>query len=312
MAEIVGALALSHSPFWNLDLPAAGPGHEFATHVHGLKQHVAQMAPDALVILGPDHFRNFFYDVMPAFCIGAGEVMSFGDYGRKAGPIPGSTALGQTIHQGLSARGFDPALSYRMGIDHGISQPYELFYPDGRVPLVPIMLNCNAAPRPSLQRCLEFGRALGESLRASTFAGRILLVASGGMSHWVQAMSIEAANLSAAQREYIIGGRNIAQEYSAARDAGLAARIEQGVAGRVNEEWDRWVLSQFAAGDATALCAVADEELEATAGNGAHELRAWLALLGAWGAPLHTLVYEPVPSWVTGMGCVVSHLDAPK
>ena len=25
---------------------------------------------DAIVVFGPDHFRNFFYDVLPQFCIG--------------------------------------------------------------------------------------------------------------------------------------------------------------------------------------------------------------------------------------------------
>jgi hypothetical protein len=45
-----------------------------------------------------------------------------------------------------------------------------------------------------------------------------------------------------------------------------------------------------------------DDELE-LAGNGAHEIRSWLAIAGAV-APAHgqTLAYEPIYPWITGMG----------
>jgi hypothetical protein len=45
-----------------------------------------------------------------------------------------------------------------------------------------------------------------------------------------------------------------------------------------------------------------DSELE-LAGNGAHEIRSWLAVAGAL-APARgqTLAYEPIYPWITGMG----------
>ena len=70
MAQIQGFIAISHSPFWNMAEDVDGAGAEFAHAAYRARALVAEHAPDALVVFGPDHFRNFFYDVMPAFCIG--------------------------------------------------------------------------------------------------------------------------------------------------------------------------------------------------------------------------------------------------
>jgi len=306
MANIVGAVALSHSPFWDLSLPPPGPGHAFVTGLAGLRERVAALRPDAVVVFGPDHFRNFFYDVLPAFCIGVERIFGFGDYGMPRGALPAASALGKAIHRGVSSLGFDPAISYRMGVDHGIVQPYEVFFSGADLPMVPIMINANGAPRPGFARCHDFGRAVGETIRDDGTDARVLLLASGGMSHWVAQMSADHPDLTSEMRDYVIGGRERAAKNSAARDASLLARAKKGVDGRVNAKWDRWVLSAFHAGDAVALTALSDEAVEEAGGNGAHELRAWVAVLGAWAKPLPTIVYEPVTSWVTGMGCVAA------
>ena len=47
------------------------------------------------------------------------------------------------------------------------------------------MLNTAAPPLPSLRRCVALGRALGDALRAAPYDGRVLVVASGGLSHWL-------------------------------------------------------------------------------------------------------------------------------
>ncbi len=45
-----------------------------------------------------------------------------------------------------------------------------------------------------------------------------------------------------------------------------------------------------------------DEEIE-LAGNGAHEIRSWIAAAGTV-APARgrTMAYEPIDPWITGMG----------
>jgi hypothetical protein len=72
--------------------------------------------------------------------------------------------------------------------------------------------------------------------------------------------------------------------------------------GDIDEEFDRWFLDVLERGDMDAVLDLPDSELE-LAGNGAHEIRSWLAVAGAL-APARgvTMSYEPIYPWITGMG----------
>jgi 2,3-dihydroxyphenylpropionate 1,2-dioxygenase len=304
MAQIQGFVAMSHSPFWNMAEDVDGTGANFAHAAYRARALVKKQAPDALVIFGPDHFRNFFYDVMPSFCIGFETVEGFGDYGTPKGPLPVAKTLGRHIYNSVIAAGFDPAYSLKMGIDHGISQPYAILDAARTTPFVPIMINAAGAPRPSLRRCFEFGKAVGEAIRKAAGDARILIAASGGLSHWVKPVSADDPRTDAETLDYVVNGRPRAEPYSAARDASVQQRAKQGVDGNVNADWDQWFINTLIAGDFEPILAINDQKLEETAGNGAHELRTWIAAASAWGGPIEQLAYEPVRRWVSGMGCV--------
>jgi len=189
-------------------------------------------------------------------------------------------------------------------VDHGISQPYSVL--DGaRTPMVAVMVNGGGAPRPALSRCFAFGRAVGAAIRAWDAAGRVAILASGGLSHWVRPVSADDPDITADTLRHVIHGRATVESYSASRDAGVAQRRREGATGRVSPDWDRDFLAALAAGELDRIFAQSDAAIEAAAGNGAHEVRAWLAAAGAWNGPVHVLAYEPVPTWVTGMGCAV-------
>jgi 2,3-dihydroxyphenylpropionate 1,2-dioxygenase len=179
MAQVQGFVAMSHSPFWDMAEDVGGTGADFARAAYSARALVRKHAPDAMVIFGPDHFRNFFYDVMPAFCIGFEAVDGFGDYGTPKGPLPVAKTLGRRIYESVVEAGFDPAYSLKMGIDHGISQPYAVLDADRTIPIVPIMINAGGAPRPSLRRCFEFGKAVGQAIRNAPGDARVMIAASG-------------------------------------------------------------------------------------------------------------------------------------
>lgn len=305
MAKIIGCVAFSHSPFWDMSFNIVGPGEEFVRGVDHARQIVRELKPDAYVVFGPDHFRNFFYDVLPPFCIGVNEVEGIGDYGLPKGPLSSAAGLGPHIYDYVLDHGFDPALSMRMGVDHGIAQPYVALDGQQRSPLVPIMLNCSGAPRPSFKRCHDFGVTVGDAVRAAPGGQRVLIVASGGLSHWIQPVSLDNPKTSAETRDYVVNGRARSAEYTVMRNASLQERKKSNVTGPVNAEWDRWFLDALTSGDLSEVFDITDAEMEEKAGNGAHELRAWIAAAGAWNSPLRTVSYEAVPSWVTGMGCVL-------
>ncbi|MGD9768456.1 MAG: hypothetical protein AB7U62_12510 [Pseudolabrys sp.] len=309
MARIEGFVAMSHSPFWDTNAPVSGPGETFVRGVAEARAAVARIKPDAVVIFGPDHFRNFFYDVLPPFCIGLESVVGFGDYGTPKGELPLDRALARAIQVGVTEAGFDPAVSLKMGIDHGLSQAYAVLEPSLKTPMVPIMVNASGSPRPTMRRCHAFGKAVGDAIRAMPDNKRVLILASGGLSHWIRPVSEEDPATTAETRDYVINGRERVVEYSAARDASLQERIKQGVDGRVNAEWDRWFLDTLSSGDLSSILALTDDVLQENAGNGSHELRAWVAAMGAWGGPVAPIAYEPVRSWVTGMGCLGGFAD---
>ncbi|WP_458732893.1 DODA-type extradiol aromatic ring-opening family dioxygenase [Sphingobium xenophagum] len=304
--ELSGLVAMSHAPGWNMRFDHQGPGERFVAAVSEARALVTSLNPDVLVIFGPDHFRNFFYDAMPPFCIGIENVEAFGDYRSLKGPMPSDPGLGRFIVDQVMSDQFDPTTSFQMGVDHGISASYVALAPQASTRMVPIMINCVGAVMPSLRRCYEFGQAVGRAIRAYPGDGRAVVIGSGGLSHWVPSGSPFDASLTPERRDYVINGRSRAQAHNAAMEALSDKMISEGHEGPINKEWDEWFLSQILAGDLNEILKVGDDALTRDAGNAGHEVRAWVAAIGAWGGPIRNSVYEPVPTWLTGMGCITA------
>src|SRR5262249_7400404 len=66
--------------------------------------------------------------------------------------------------------------------DYAFYVPLHFTMPEPAVPIVPLHVNVYLPPQPTPRRCHDWGRALGEILRARP--ERIALMASGGMSHF--------------------------------------------------------------------------------------------------------------------------------
>jgi 2,3-dihydroxyphenylpropionate 1,2-dioxygenase len=303
MSEIIGLVALSHSPFATLMPPveAAEPGATFLADVDRVRATVALLAPDAVVVIGPDHFHGNFYDVMPPFVLGVEEITGFGDFASRSGPLTVAGDLAWSIRDGLDAAGFDLSLSYSLVVDHGVVQSYDMLVGDTGVPLVPLVVNTAAPPLPGMTRCVAIGTALGTALRAAPFPGRVLVVASGGLSHWLPSNDPRDPSVTGARRDGVIHGRKDARGFAAAREPKVRAMAGDPNA-RVNSDWDRWFLKQVGTADLDAITALGDAGLEDLAGSGGHEIRTWLIGAAAVGAPLVWTSYEPVPEWITGMG----------
>ena len=301
MSEIIGFVGMSHSPFATMTPPSdpSQPGGTFLADTERVARAVAELAPDAVVVIGPDHFHANFYDVMPPFVLGVEEAVGFGDFDSRSGPLPVASQLAWSIRDGLAADGFDLSLSYSLTVDHGVVQSYEMVSAGSPIPLVPLVVNTAAPPLPSMERCVRLGVALGDAIRSSAFAGRVLVVASGGLSHWLP--SNDPREVDGERRASVIHGRKDVHAFAAAREPRVRAMGGNPNA-RVNAEWDDWFLKQMAAADTTPITALGDAVLEENAGSGGHEVRAWLIGQAAVGEPLRWTSYEPVPEWITGMG----------
>ena len=305
MSDLIGFVGISHSPFAALLPPEerGRPGAAFLADAARVADAVAELHPDAVVVIGPDHFHANFYDAMPPFVVGVEEAEGFGDYGSTAGPLKVASGLAWSSYDGLTRGGFDPALSYSLTVDHGIVQSYEMVCGLG-VPFVPIVVNTAAPPLPSLARCLDLGERLGQALRAAD-GGRVLVLASGGLSHWLPSNDPRDPSVQGERRDALIHGRADVRAFAAAREPRVRA-MGGNPAARVNVEWDGWFLDRLRELDLAAVADLGHAGLEEVAGSGGHEVRTWLIGAAAVGSPVVWTSYEPVPEWITGMGIATS------
>lgn len=306
MSELVLGIGASHSTLMNThweEVSELAAAQRFRDGLGQARASLAAACPDAVVVIGSNHFRGMFLDLMPTFTIGVGEVNGAGEADTPAGPLPVDTILARHIVNGLVRDGFDPAFSLRMTVDHGVTHSLQHLVPELDVPVVPIVINMFAPPLPSLKRCHDLGAAIGSAISRDGESKRVAVIASGGLSHrlpwpkWFAALSDDDRFLVQAW----LNGRASWNEYEVRRRQIIrAARPD------INEAFDAWFLALLETGDLSQLMEKTDEQIECEAGNGAHELRSWIAMsaaLATAGTPRgRTLAYGAVPNWLTGMG----------
>ncbi len=184
--SIVYACAGSHAPgirAWTEAAPAEQKNILFAGF-DSLRASLEAAQPDVLLVLTSEHWANFFLDHIGAFCIGRAD-----HYEGPVEPwlrvekarVPGDAALAQELLEHCYANSFEPSYSHEMRLDHGTMVPLSFLTPDMQTPIIPLMINTLATPRPSARRCLELGKALRPVLKQS--GKRIAIVATGGLSH---------------------------------------------------------------------------------------------------------------------------------
>lgn len=300
------AITASHTPLMHTVEPRGDTRAVVDAAFAHARGFAADFAPDLVVVIAPDHYNGMFYDLMPPFCIGT-AAHAVGDYGTAAGPLAVDRDAARHVVREILAAELDVAMSERMVVDHGFTQPLELLFGGiDTVATVPIFVNSVAVPFGPLKRARLLGEALGRAL--STLGRRVLLLGSGGLSHDPPLPTLDAAPPEVAAR--LVAGRNPTQEERAAREervrsAGLA--VMAGAPGpRLNPEWDRAFLDVLADGDLTALDAWTNDWITAEAGNSAHEIRTWLvcyaALAAAGPYTVTSSFYRPIPEWIAGFG----------
>ena len=151
--------------------------------------------PDVLVMVGDDQHEQFLDDNMPMFAIYHGEEMSMikrrdADAKDARAVIPGEPELAGHLLRFLCDAGFDLARCARLrpdvGLGHAFVNPYRRYLPDRTLPLVPLMVNTYFPPnQPTPPRCYALGNALRRGIETWESDARVVVIASGGLSHSV-------------------------------------------------------------------------------------------------------------------------------
>lgn len=225
MAQLVGVLACSHLLYitdeWNgrppetwdktreardvrPDVPSDTPEDRRAqadrviTALTTMKEKLAAMRPDVLLVIGNDHDENFAapdFQIMPMITVFTGEAFSGKTYeyfldrssAARHVEVPGHPPLAQAVLYGLIERGFDPAWSQRIprperGIGHAIMHPVG-YFTDYTQPVVPVIINTFYAPAITAKRCVALGHALREIVDAFPGELRVVAIGTGGLWH---------------------------------------------------------------------------------------------------------------------------------
>ncbi|CAD5932852.1 MULTISPECIES: catechol 1,2-dioxygenase [Streptomyces] len=313
MSEIVLGVGASHSTLMNTHWEETlhkDRAERFRDALRAARDELARTRPDTVVLIGSNHFRGFWLDLIPPFTLGVGECIASGESGTPKGPQPVDVPLAQHIADSLVESGrFDPAFSARLQIDHGQSHAIQYLLDGLDVKIVPLVVNVFAHPLPTLERCDQLGRAIRDAVLAFPGDRRVAVVGSGGLSHRLPWPNWREPH--GTDEEFMVGawlnGRENWQDYDARR-----REIIRAAEASLTPEFDNEFLTLLERGEAHRITDFTSEELEKAAGNGAQELRTWLLMAAALGhAPARRLAYEPMPEWLTGMGvAVIDPVDA--
>ena len=273
MAEIVAAMAMTHSPGLTGWFDRASKEHqELALGATAeMRKRLEAARPDVLVMFSNDHLLNWPINNIPECTVGIGEEHVgpadwFDEWlGMEKYRVPGHPSLARWIVGEGARRGLALAYLRSMQFDDGISVPTHYLNPDGRFRLIPVTMNCNVPPIPSPARAYAVGTVFRDVLRAYPGGDRIAVVATGGLSHEP-------------------GGPRYFW---------------------VDEEFDRWFLDLLKKGDhETLLSECTLERMEAAGSGGTAELLAWILVLAMTRGPADVLAYMPAIAWRSGTGMV--------
>jgi hypothetical protein len=178
--------------------------------------------PDVAVVFGDDQHEQFYDDNMPTFAVYHGKSLPVVKHtGRnpaawKAAEEAGwaETAeeyntgheLAEHLIRSLVADEFDIArcdrLRKEIGVGHAFSFLYRRIWPGGTLPMVPMMVNTYYPPnQPTPKRCYAFGQAVRRAIESWNSDQRVVIMASGGLSHVILDEEIDQATLDALTRK---------------------------------------------------------------------------------------------------------------
>ena len=185
---------------------------------------------DVVVTLGDDQHEQFLDDNMPTFAVYHGAELPVPPrtgampewkkaeqrgWAETAPVYANDTGLAEHLIAWLSDHEFDIARTNRLreGIGHAFSFLYRRILPGGMLPMVPVMVNTYYPPnQPTPGRCYALGRCLRDAIESWDSDARVVVMASGGLSHFVVDEEIDRATLKALAEKDMDGLRSLPRE----------------------------------------------------------------------------------------------------
>lgn len=171
---------------------------------------IEKAAPDIVLIVGDDQEELFDGTNQPSICIYHGDEVKMSDrFGREEMPKwirdmsphylmdalhthPAEPNLAMKLIDGLMDRNFDISTSSNIqnpqqrGFGHAFGFMIKRLFKGKNYPVVPVLLNTYYPPNvPRPNRCFALGQAIAQIIEEIPEDLRIVIIASGGLSHFV-------------------------------------------------------------------------------------------------------------------------------
>jgi len=239
-----------------------------------IRRKLIEAKADALILIGDDQAENFTADNMPQLLVYTGGDYVTDDWDRKhSATTANHPEIAQGLVEGCLEEGFDVgwAKTFQDGklVSHAHAEPILYLVRESGIPVVPVFVNAVHPPAPSAARCYAFGQAMRRVIDRGLGRHRIVLCASGGLSHFSPSHPWA----------HHVGPRYV---------------------GDISVAFDRQIVDWMRAGEGHRLAQFSARELIE---HGEAELRQWIVMLGAIGGVRpEYLVYEPIYRSIMGMG----------
>lgn len=195
MSKIVGGIGIAHTPSMGYQYDKgmqSGFDPKWQLWYDGtkpVKEWLTEIAPSHMVIVYNDHMNYFDLKTYPTFAIGMAGHFPQADEGYGLRPFPGMDGdpeFAWPIARALVKSGFDLTFCQELELDHGVYSwlPY-LMEPPWPTKALPIAVNMLMHPVPTPQRLQQLGTALRDAILHDGRDHRVVVLATGGMSHQI-------------------------------------------------------------------------------------------------------------------------------
>jgi protocatechuate 4,5-dioxygenase, beta chain len=161
---------------------------EWVAKIEAFRETLTAARPDVLVMVGSDHFHQFWLDNMPQFLVGKAPFYDANwyneerEFGLPRMLLRGQEDLSAHILRGGLDEGFDLAFSNELRIDHSVTCPIITLRPEADLPIVPIYTNIFAPPMPQPSRFVQLGRAVRQLVESWPSELRVAIIGTGHLS----------------------------------------------------------------------------------------------------------------------------------
>jgi hypothetical protein len=271
MGDIVLGIGSSHAPGVTGQVEEAGEqGARFHAGLHKIREEFEKVKPDVIIEIANEHFVNFYLDNMPSICIGMGE--------QHFGPVEPEAWL-KIPHRMIPGH---PELAREL-VKQAINSGFDLSF--------------------SEELALDHGSVIPLHFVTPNYDVPVIPII---LNNVMEPMPNPRRIFQLGQLiRQVVASRPKGEKVAVLGTGGISHWVGTPEMGLINVEFDERFLDNIEKGKLESIADWTPDEI-GKGGNGAHEIRNWIGVMGSMPANSkgEVATYEPVVPWVTGCGAV--------